>query len=329
MTNTQKETFKKVANKKIILGVIAILIVLAVIIVSAFVPFIVDTDTIGTRKFWSDELLVIAIVIFSTIASVLIGQAGNAQNPKSELAKAKVEFKISYETRIDNVNRFHQWVKKVLQPTDVKTIKERELIKVGIDDFEVLQLSESEVTALLDTPQKYNDRYYKALTKIQVETILRIKNGTMKINLVEPTYYLSTSSNDSDKTVSEKSGAESTKKSGMVAFTIISRTTLVLITSMILALFARDIAKELDLGEAFMSFFTRLFAMVSSIFTGYLTGCKINDVDADYIQLRVLVHTQYAQDKDFKPMDQQEEAKAEFIKRVKEESVLQITTTTE
>ena len=51
---------------------------------------------------------------------------------------------------------------------------------------------------------------------------------------------------------------------------------------------------------------------------------KINDIDAEYISMRVIVHEMYLQDKDFKPMDQQEEAKELFKNRIMKESILKL-----
>ena len=68
----------------------------------------------------------------------------------------------------------------------------------------------------------------------------------------------------------------------------------------------------------------RLLALVSSSFMGYIVGCQINDIDAEYIEMRIVVQNMFLQDKEFKPIDTQEEAKQEFIERVKKEQVLQI-----
>ena len=57
---------------------------------------------------------------------------------------------------------------------------------------------------------------------------------------------------------------------------------------------------------------------------GYLVGCQMNDIDAEYIEMRIAVQNMFLQDKEFKPMDQQEEAKQAFIERVKKENSLQL-----
>ena len=86
----------------------------------------------------------------------------------------------------------------------------------------------------------------------------------------------------------------------------------------------RDLSAEEDIAQATMKFISRLWAMVSSSFMGYIVGCQINDIDAEYISMRTTVHNMFLQDKDFKPLDDQEEAKQDFINRVKKENILQL-----
>ena len=325
---TENENVRKYMNRKIILGLSAIIMAVAFIAITSFVPFIITKEKLTSEKFWTDELIIIAITIFALVSVMFVGQASNAQNKDSELAKSKVEFRASV-VKITNVNAFSQWVKKVLQPSDIQCIKERELRKLGIDDYTVLYLEDNEILSLVEKPQKYewhhktegDYRYYSRITQEQAEFIIALKNGVKKIKLVEPGYYLTVSSIDVDKTDSEKSGRETFKKAMKLIISISSKVLITLIPAMILAALARDLSQDgVDAAEAWATFLSRMFALFSSAFMGYMVGCQTNDIDADYIRLRVHVHTRYLQDNDFKPLSQQEEAKREFIARVKEEN---------
>ena len=103
------------------LGVMSFLSCLAIVVVSSFFPFIFEPDNLFNKKFWTDEIIIIAITLISIISFVFISQASNAQNPKSQLAKANVAFSTSVEG-ITNHTRFYQWVKKVLQKKDKQEI---------------------------------------------------------------------------------------------------------------------------------------------------------------------------------------------------------------
>lgn len=321
---TQNETLKRLANKKIILGLTALIFAIAFIAITSFVPFVITKEKLSSEKFWTDELIIIAITIFSLVSVMFVGQASNAQNKDSELAKSKVEFKFSVE-KITNLNFFSQWVKKVLQPRDIQYIKERELRKMGIDDYTILQLDDMQIRALGTGAQKYElrngeKRYYSQISEEQVEKILELKDGVRKIHLVEPGYYLSVSSIEADKTDSEKSGRENFKKSMKLLFSVSSKIIISVIPALIFAALARDLNNNADAAEAWATFIARMISLISSAFMGYLVGCQMNDIDADYILLRVRVHKKYLQDTEFKPKGQQEMARQEFIDRVKKDN---------
>lgn len=319
----EREKIKKYVNRKILLGVSSLLMCVALIAICSFVPFIIDPTQWQTTEFLTDELIICAVVIFSIIAAMFIGQASNAQNPQSKLAKSRVQF-FEVVTKITNLSSFGQWVKKVLQPRDIQTIKERKMRLVGIEDFSVLDLEYAEIRSLLETPQKYNGKYYKGLSKKQVDTLIKIKKNKVKIDLVEPDYYLSVKNLIDNRTITERSSKEGTKKSLYLTRSIVSKLLLTIVTAMIFASLMRDLTASVDVAKAAQNFLSRIWSMCSSSFMGFIVGTQINDIDAEYIEMRIAVQNMFLQDKDFKPLSTQEEAKMEFIERVKKENVLQL-----
>lgn len=315
---------KKLLNKKILLGSSSILTCLALIILCSFISINFNLDNLGKGDFWVNQAFIITITIFSLISVMFIGQAGNAQDEKSNLAKARVSF-FSNVIKIININAFGQWIKKVLQPRDIQAIKERKMRLVGIEDYSILDLEYSQIKALLETPQKYGDKYYKGISKKQIDTILEIKRKGIKVELVEPDYYLTVKSITNNRTITERSSKEGYKKSLFLARSVIFKVLITLLSAMIITAFFYD-ASQSSLGDpkVWGQLVARLLALVSSSFMGYIVGCQINDIDAEYIEMRIVVQNMFLQDKEFKPIDSQEEARKEFIERVKKEQVLQI-----
>jgi hypothetical protein len=314
---------KKLLNRKILLGSTSILLCIVLIAICSFIPFVFNPESLSKPSFWFNEALIVAITIFSLISALFIGQASNGQNEKSNIVRARNAF---FDTvkKILNINYFAQWIKKVLQPRDIQAIKERKMRLVGIEDFSVLELEYAEIKSLLEMPQKYNGKFYKGLSKEQIDTILKIKRKGIKIDLVDPDYYLSVKNLTDNRTISERSSKEGIKKGLFLTRSVIFK---VLITIMVAVIFGAFVAEISDKGigqEAIGQFVARLWALVSSSFMGYIVGCQINDIDAEYIEMRVNVQNMFLQDKEFKPIDTQEEAKQAFIERVKEEQVLQI-----
>ncbi len=292
-------------------------LVLAIIVVSSFWPFIFDPSRVGTKEFITDQMIIMAITIVATISMMFISQASNAQNPNSEIAKAKVEFKKSIEKIVEHTV-FFQWIKRVLQQNDRKDIAEKGMLKLGVD-FKVWDLSDDEIRSLT-VAQKFGNTFYKPLTKQQIKGVFELKKRVKKIKFVSPNYYTSYRSLMSDKNLSEIASSENAKKISTIIFHLSLKIILTFIGAAILTSLVRDMAQEGgSSAQAWMRFLARMFAFITSNFLGYMLGCKLNDLDAFYIIKRVEAHTLYLEDKTFKPVD---EAKEAFIERVKEEQVL-------
>lgn len=294
------------ANKKILLGGLTLVLILAIIVVSSFWPFILDPSRIATKEFITDEMIIMAITISVTISMMFISQASNAQNPKSELAKAKVSFEVSIK-RIVEHTIFYQWIKRVLQPNDRKDIAEKGMLKLGVD-FKVWDLSDTEIRSLT-VAQKFGDTFYKPLTENQIKGIFALKNRVRDIKFVAPNYYTSYRSWMSNKNLSEIAASENSKKIFTVIFQLALKITLTFIGAAILGALVRDIAQEGgSTAQAWMRFLSRMFAFITSSFLGYMLGAKLNDLDAFYIEKRIEAHNMYLEDKDFKPVDEAKEA---------------------
>lgn len=301
-------------NKKIALGVLALLSVIICVAISSFIPFTFSLETIKTKKFITNELLIAAIVIISMVSTIFIGQASNAQNECSRLAKARAAFFLSVD-KITNISAFYQWVKEVLQPNDIHAIYERKLKELGIEDFTVLDLEIDEIEQLLNKAGQFNDKHYKGLSKEQIKLVKNIKHGKYKVNLVDPSYYITVKNISGNRTVTEKASKEMTKKSAYLTYSVISKLTMTIVTSCIFASLAKDVLVEQEIAESLMTFGSRMFSMISSAFMGYLVGCQINDIDAEYIEMRSMVHNQFLQDKTFTPKTIEEIAKEEYEKQ--------------
>lgn len=299
-------------NKKITLGLLTMVMVFAIIVVSSFFPFILDPSRINKREFITDQLILDAIIISSIISMIFIAQASNAQNPNSELAKAKVAFALSIK-RIENYTNFFQWIKKVLQPNDRKDVSEKEMLRLGID-YRVYLLSDEEIQSLTE-PQKYNDTFFKKLTPQQIKEVINLKKRVKKIKFVSPNYYVSYQNFSSEKNLSEIASKENTKKMATVATQLFTRIISTFIFALIVGSLVLDLTQtDNQIVDSIMTFASRAFSFVSASFAGYMLGCKLNDLDAFYINKRVEVHRLFLEDKNFQPID---EAKEQFIDRVK------------
>lgn len=315
----------KPVNKKALLGVGVLLAVCAIIGISSFFPFIIDPSQWQTVDFLTKELIIVVIIIVGVVTAMFIGQANNAGNAKSEIAKSRKRFSDNMLLIKDRRSAFKQWVKKVLEPADLESKRARLFAKHGLTQKEVLNLEREEITALIDKPQKYGDVFYHAITKEQCSFILAYKSGKYSIDYVSPEYYLTVANIHNDKTTSEKAGGETKTKTAYLTTKLVSKIVQQLIIAMTLASLIYDTSSAGDAAAqatAWMTFTSRIFALVSATFCGYIVGSQTNDIEAEYINMRCDIQDEFLADKTFVPKDEQELAKEEFIDRVKSENAI-------
>ena len=322
----------KKVNKKVFLGMLAMVVCIAIVALCSFFPFIIDPSRWKTKEFLSDQLIASAISIFSIVCVMYMAQASNASNERSNICKARVKFlgnganiegSVNRILKHDKISAFSQWVKHVLQPQDIRTAKERILVKCGIEDMHILDLDDTEIKSLVGNPQKIGDRYYKSITKKQYTEVMRAK--ALRMQLVDPSYYLVCSKYSGDKTITEESSTEQKKKTILLTFSIGSKVIMSLVLTMIFVSLVFDTTQGgQDQATAWLKFASRMFAMLTSAFLGFNVGCQMNDIEAHYIELKCFVHDRFIEDKNFVPKTQQELAKEDFKERVKEETILRI-----
>ena len=117
--------------------------------------------------------------------------------------------------------------------------------------------------------------------------------------------------------------SEARRKNTLLGFSIASKVIMTVVIAMIFASLIYDTAtgSGVDQASAWLKFASRMTSMATSSFMGFMIGSQMNDIDADFINVRCLVHDMFVQDKGFKPKTQQEEAKEEFAKRVQAETL--------
>lgn len=307
---------KSYANRKTILSVTALGLILIIIVISSVFPFIIDPTKWGTAGFISDELIILAITVITMVITMITGQSNNAEDDTSKISQAKRKFFASLD-KILNTSFFMQWVKMRLEPRDQKDLNNRTLKHYGIENPTILSLNVSEIKSLV----KIGTISYKQISKEQCKIILKMKKGRYAIQFVNPAYYLSVKNNNSQLTASERASGEAKVKSVTEAQDIISKVTFTLIIGLIFGALVYDTTTGVQLATAFMKLASRLFSFCSSSFFGYILGCQENDLDAEYIMNRVIVHNDYFGDITFVPKSVEEIAKEEYEEVHKNETI--------
>lgn len=317
-----QETISKLRNKKIILGFTTLISVVAIVFVISLFPFILKPENIGTNEWWTDEIILVVLTIFSVVCVMFIGQASNGQDARSNIAKAKVKF-LTYIDKIDR-NTFEQWVEQRLEPVDQASVYKRVLRSVGIKQEDIISLNRSDLKSLIGSPQRINGHWFDEITQKQFDKIIKIKDGNYNIRFVNPGYYLTDKSIDIDLTRSERARNESGKHTRALARSVIFKILLVLMVSITLGMFTRDLVNEQDIGTSLMKLFSRLSTICSGSFAGYLTGSQDNDISASYIEMKADTMKEQLADTNFQAKSMEEIAKEKFELKVRMENELEM-----
>lgn len=337
MKDTKGNTIEKAKNiarsKKLVLGVLSFLLVLAVIVVSAFSELTMNPSNWKSSAFISKELIQVAIAVMSMVCFINIGKSGNDLDSRSNIARARKEFMESIDKiKSKGVNGFLQWVKHTKQKIDQQDENESLLHSVGITNLAYLDLSYNELETLLSQPYSKElpsgKTYFNQINKEQHDTILKIKNGKNAIPFINPTEYLVLSKGSRVVSDSRKLSQQAKKETMTMVVDVGSRMVSVLMFGMIMGAFVvESLSEDADITRNLMNLFTRLSTALTSAFMGYMSGCKLNDITAEYINIKIAVHLQYLDDREFKPLSEQEIAKrnfAEFVKKENENEIKKI-----
>lgn len=312
-TNNNVKLRSFLGNRKIILGVTALIIALATICVSSFVPYMFKPENLRSYKFITDLVINCAIVILAMVSTIFIGQASNAQNPKSNIAKAIVKFRESLElVKQEGIRKFKLWIKKVQQPSDIQEIKNEILFEHGIEDPTILNLTIADVKSLVSGPKEFNKIPYPSITEEQAEVIIKLKTKGIRVKLVPPEYYVNVKNLTDSRTKTQRAANEGVKKASKLLVSVGSKLVLTIVFSSIFAMLAKDLTQSVSKLDAIVTLFFRLLNFFTSVFMGYLVGCQINDLDSEYITMREEVHREFLEDKEF------------VVKSVKEEALEEI-----
>lgn len=312
---------ERILNKKILLGAFAMLSLVAIVFVTSFAPFILDPAKIGTAEFWTDEIILVVIAIFSVICVMFMGQTDNAGNPKSQIAKQTSLF-LGIRDKVVS-SEFTQWVHQVLEPNDQKEVYARVLNEINIKQPEIVSLTRKDIKSLINMPQRIDGKWFDEITEKQYKAIIDIKNGKYNIKFVNPDYYLTDNHVGTKYTRSERAESEDNKRIGYVGLSLATKIIMVIVIGCVFGMYTRDVLANQDMSASLAKLFSRLFNVLSSSFVGYFVGCQDNDLVAGYVEMKVNTISDMLADKQkgFKAKSVEELAREKFIAKTQENTL--------
>jgi hypothetical protein len=316
---------KKYANKKTILAFLSFIIVLAITVLSSIPEFVVNPSQILTSRFLTKLIMTLIIGVTSLVCFILIGGTSNGLNQMSEIYKAREAFRASALDIIKNhYAAFKQWVERVRRPAKQKEVNQRVLRHAGITNMAYLDLDECALRDLVKAPNKeLGDKYgVLQITQKQFKVIMAIKTGKTAMRFLNVDDYILEKTMGIEQTDEEVLVNQFAKRNWMFGERIGSRILVLVVGAVTFGCIGWSTVQSLDgdISVAQRTFtiiwdiLTKIATAITSAFIGFVDGGKFNDFDASYLQIKVNVHSQYREDKDFKPLTDQELAREEYVK---------------
>ena len=320
---TQNKDLLKMArrygSKKNLLSISSMLLVVAIGIASAFPGFIVSPDKLQTTKFWTDLIVNIIIGLTSFACMMVVGQSTNASNQASNIFIARGRFgKVANDVLTTKLRKFSQWIKLKFHPEQQKE-KDIELLRgVGITNVKYLELDIEELKDLITTPRKD----LKRISEEQFKVFRYIKSGKSAIKFANVNAYVTERNYITSKTSAEIVAGQNKARVMNVASLTGARLVLMVGISIIFSLIGWKTVEEISGGartaSIVINIIMRIFTAISNAMIGFNDGARLNDIDAEYLDEKRIILNHFLEDKEFKELSEEEEAKEEFIAFVKE-----------
>lgn len=321
MAKTPDELLKiarKYTDKKTVLAFLSFLLVLAVTILSSIPEFAIKPDQITTTKFITKLIMTIIIGVTSLVCFTLIGGTSNSLNQASEIYVARDEFKRSAKDIYENhYSAFKQWIERVRRPAKQLEVNKRILRHAGITNMAYLDLDETDLRKLIDAP---NPELAKSLgvrriTKEQFDAIMFIKSGKSSMKFLGVNDYLIEKTMGVDQTDEETLTNQFKKRNLMFGEKVGAKILIIVVIAVTLGCIGWQTLETIgdeEISEAERTFtivwdiLCKLATAITSAFAGFNDGGKFNSYDASYLRIKMGVHTQFKEDKEFKPLTEKE-----------------------
>lgn len=315
---------KKYSDKKTILAFLSFILVLAITILSSIPEFVIRPEQILTAKFITKLVMTLIIGVTSLVCFILIGGTSNSLNQVSEIYKARSAFRNSAKDIVEHsYSAFKQWVERVRRPAKQKEVNARVLRHIGITNLAYLELDECDLKNLVKAPNKeLGDKYgVRQITQEQYDIIMAVKTGKTSLKFLSVNDYLLEKTMGVDLTDEEVLVNQFKKRNWIFSEKVGSRILILIVVAVTFGCIGWDVSQSIggEMSQAQRTFtiiwdiLTKLATAISSAFIGFIDGGKFNDFDANYLQLKTNIHTQFREDKEFKPLTEKELAREEFI----------------
>ena len=326
-----KDKFKKL-NGKAVLSIISIVFVVFLILFTSFWDAGIDLTRWRDKTFISNLLLNTSICMFGLMASLGFGD-NYFRTLQGGLFQTAIQKFAGIREKISNfIDYFSNWNKHLHEREQkekyIRYLKEQfgisqaELIIEHLDINEVAELEKPFLKVVNN-----KEIYYKALTQKQIEAIVFVMQGKLKIKYIHESYFLSAYTKNYKNSMYEQASNERFLK-GRKSFVLISAQIFSSISmALIFAGFVIDCTMGADIGSIMINIITRLCILSGALYNGYNISSKLVKFDVEFInyksQVLEMFYLEVVAHQTVDAMTEEEEAKQEYERlKENEESII-------
>ena len=317
----------KKLNRKTMLSLISIFFILAVIVVTTCFNAGIDPNKWLTKEYLSSTLITLAIAVFGMISATGLGDSYYRSNEQGLFKKTYDDFNQERTKITPIVDKFTAWNAQLYRVEYKSKILRYLKIDFGIKQAEqILKLDRTQIVNLKE-PCKIEiegqEYYFKSLTKEQINAVLRVVDGKIKLKFVHESYYLNAYSKSKSKSMYEQASVQEKTKQKKFIGLILYRLTTSIVIGLIFAGLIIDAQGNAEASQVWLNLVSRLFTFFTAMSWGFYISSDIIKDECVFLAYKTRVLETFYLDvvvnKTFVPKTEEELAYEEYHKKMKGE----------
>lgn len=314
---------KKKMNRKTLLSLVSIFFILCVIIVSTCFNAGLDPSKWLSAEYLSTLLITLSIAVFGMISATGLGDSYYRTNEVGLFKKVYDDYNTSRIKITPVLDKFTAWNDRLYKVEHHSKIIRFLKVDYGIKQAEqILKLDRTQIP-LLDNPNKFNiegeEVYFKSLSKEQIDAILMVFDGKIKLKFVHESYYLNAYSKSKTKSMYEQaSNQEKAKQKKFVGLIIYRLIVSILIGLIFAGLIVDKINGDGGAKQMWLNLVSRLFTFFTSMSWGFFIANEMIKDECIFLSYKTRIldtfYLDVAVNKTFNPKTEEELAYEEYQK---------------
>lgn len=309
-------------NTKSLLCVLSVLLVVFLIVFTTVWNAGLDISKWKEQSFISNLLINCAISLFGIIAGLGIAD-NHYRNKENGMFLLSYSGFLKEREKIEKyLDKFPYWIRNLHKKEsqekcirflkDEKGITQAKLILKHLDRNDVKNLDRP-FQKELPSGKKL---YFKALSLDQINAIILVLDGKIKVKFVHDSYFLNAYSKNDTKSMYEQASMEDKIKNRKSIFLIISKIFFTIALGMIFAGLTVDTANGAKIGEILINMLSRFSILASALYSGFSIAHIMVKYDCIFIDYKKTTletfYLEVIENHTVKCLTEEEEAEEEY-----------------